>query len=619
MSGIAVIVDFTGKPVSEGEIARVTGAMPSRGPDGVRHWCEGSVALGHCAMHATPGSADAPQPLANENASCVLAMDGYIASHEELRRDLVQRGAVLRGSSDAELILAAYETWGEAAPERIAGEYAFALWDAREGKLYAARDHQGLRPLFYHWTGERLVMASDVAGVLAAVDGEPEFDDEFLAQMAAHEWFTRDGTLWRGVKRVPPAHWMAFARGRVREGQHWHLPPPLSIRYKRDEDYAEHYRELLDTAVQQASRAVGPVGFEASGGLDSSALFAVAHRLGLDGIRGYAMAGPKGSRADETRYIRALGDHLGRDISLHPLFMPGLEWFIERARADRDMAYYPNGAMTLDLYRAMARDGVRVAINGLGGDEWLGGNLDHYAESIQSLQWRQFTHSLKADANEIGMRKAARVAFRRGIRPLAKRWLMPSRGARERSIVRKFDAIPWLTDKAREILVKGVARREREIAAAAGGDTAKRLFNHPFNSILLDHASRLRSLAGIEGRSPLLSRDVVAFSAATTDAIRRRGGVRKYLHRMAMRGDLPEAILARTTKAEFRVSFDGVSTELEQYLKSNRSADVERLVTPAFEQNILTVFESDEVDPRAKWIVWSYLTAVDMQGRGRSA
>ncbi|QFT78285.1 asparagine synthetase B [Erythrobacter sp. THAF29] len=611
MSGIAVIVDFTGKPVSEGEVARVTGAMPSRGPDGVRHWREGSVALGHCAMHTTPGAADAPQPLASADGRLVLAMDGYIANYEELRRDLLERGAVLRSSSDAELVLAAYETWGEAAPERMGGEYAFALWDAREGRLYAARDHQGLRPLFYHWSGEetggRLVMASDIAGVLAALEGEPEFDEEFLAQMAAHEWFTRDGTLWRGMKRVPPAHWMTFSKGRVREEQHWHLPPPLSIRYRRDEDYIEHHREILDKAVRQSSRAIGPIGFEVSGGLDSSALFAVADRLGLDDIHGYALAGPKGTKADETEYIRALAEHLGREINLNPLFMPGLEWFLSRARADRDMAYFPNGAMMFGLYSAMARDGARVAINGLGGDEWLGGNPPHYLESLQALDWRQFGRSLAADVKKFGLIRATRFAVRSSVRPLVGRLLLSGQRRRRRRVSSKLEQLPWMTGEARRLLNEGLLRREEAIANSSGNEKAATLLNYPINSILLDHSSRLRSLAGIEGRSPLLSREIIAFSAATTDAIRLRAGFRKYAHRIAMSGDLPPAILERKTKAEFGITFDKAFGGLSEHLRTNPPIALPDAFKPTFETAISAEKNERFVDGRTKWLVWSLI------------
>ena len=108
----------------------MTGAMPYRGPDGITHWHAGPVALGHCMMHATSESLDERQPLANESGSLVLAMDGYLSNWEELRQTLRDRGVRLRDRSDAELVLRAYETWGEDCPCHLDGEYAFVIWDA---------------------------------------------------------------------------------------------------------------------------------------------------------------------------------------------------------------------------------------------------------------------------------------------------------------------------------------------------------------------------------------------------------------------------------------------------------------------------------------------------------
>jgi len=122
MSGIAGIVRFDGAPVAPGLVETMTGAMAHRGPDGIDHWVKGSAALGQCMLRTTPESLEEQQPLTNEDASLVLVMDGRVDNWEELRRELLARGAVLRNRSDAELVLRAYEVWGDECPDRIVGE-----------------------------------------------------------------------------------------------------------------------------------------------------------------------------------------------------------------------------------------------------------------------------------------------------------------------------------------------------------------------------------------------------------------------------------------------------------------------------------------------------------------
>ena len=133
-----------------GTVERMTAAMDYRGPDGIAHWQRGSVALGHCMLRTTTESLEEVQPLANEDESLILVIDGWLSNWEELRADLLSRGAKLRTRSDAELVLRAYEAWGDDCPKHIDSECAFVFWDARRQMAWSARDHAGLRPLLYH-------------------------------------------------------------------------------------------------------------------------------------------------------------------------------------------------------------------------------------------------------------------------------------------------------------------------------------------------------------------------------------------------------------------------------------------------------------------------------------
>ena len=180
MSAIAGIVHFDGAPIAPGLIEKMTSAMAQRGPDGIDHRVQGSVALGQCMLRTTPESLGEHQPLGNEDGHLVLVMDGRVNNYEELRREFLARGALLRDRSDAELVLRAYEAWGEDCPDRIIGEFVFFIWDARQRRLFGARDAAGTRHFYYHAGNGWFAFASEIKGLLALGRIEPRLNKSRL-------------------------------------------------------------------------------------------------------------------------------------------------------------------------------------------------------------------------------------------------------------------------------------------------------------------------------------------------------------------------------------------------------------------------------------------------------
>jgi len=320
MSGIAGIVRFDGAPLEPGLIERMTAAMAHRGPDGIRHWSSGSVALGQCMLCTTPESLDERGPLANEDGSLVLVIDGRVDNWEELRRDLLGRGAVLRDRTDAELVLRAYEVWGRECLSRIDGDFALVVWDARRREAFCARDRMANKAIAWHWDGNNLAFASELRAILALPWVPRRLNEGMVAEFLANEWHSRDETFWQNVHRLEPAHRMTVDAAGPRQDRYWQ-PDPWTAPPSEDEDeLVEHYLSLLTDVVRRMSRSTGPLACEVSGGLDSSALFAVAEHLRRRGellapsLDGYTLAFDDGSDADELSYARAVGEHLGVPI-----------------------------------------------------------------------------------------------------------------------------------------------------------------------------------------------------------------------------------------------------------------------------------------------------------------
>lgn len=273
MSGIAGIIHFDGRPVEPGQIEAMTGAMHYRGPDGINHWRKGNVALGQCMLRTTPESLEETQPLTNEDESLVLVMDGRVDNVEELRRELLGRGAILRTRTDAELVLRAYEIWGEGCPDRIIGECVFFIWDARQQRLFAARDAAGTRHFYYHQGTKYFAFASEVKGLLT-LPIKRRLNESRLLDYLVPE-FDRDdevSTFYQDVLRMPAGHSMVISENGIRLWRYWNPCNLTENKFTSLQDCTEGFMDQLRAAVKCRLRSIKPVAALLSGGLDSSAI-----------------------------------------------------------------------------------------------------------------------------------------------------------------------------------------------------------------------------------------------------------------------------------------------------------------------------------------------------------
>jgi asparagine synthase (glutamine-hydrolysing) len=224
-----------------------------------------------------------------------------------------------------------------------------------------------------------------------------------LAEFLANEWYSRDETFWQGIRRLVAAHRMVADAGALRLEQYWEPDLWATLPYSNDDDYIDHYRELFIDVVQRMSRSSQRLACEVSGGLDSSAIFAVVenlrrqNKLPAPGIDGYVLDFRDDPDANELEYSRSVGDYLGLPIhEILPSRMP-LSWYRERAQRYREFPSYPNGVMGLGIRKAAAGQGSRALLVGVGGDEWLCGSRSYYAEALAEKQWKILFACLDAD------------------------------------------------------------------------------------------------------------------------------------------------------------------------------------------------------------------------------
>jgi asparagine synthase (glutamine-hydrolysing) len=609
MSGIAGIIHFDRMPVQAGLIERMTAAMAYRGPDGFGHWTGDAAALGHCQLRTTPESADERQPLADPERSLVLVFDGRIDNSIELARGLRANGAILQGRTDSELLLRAYELWGPALLDRVEGDFAFAVWNPRERKLFCARDRVGNKPFHYFWNGRTFAFASDACALLDLPWVEKQLNLDFIAENLASEWLSLEDTFWQGIQRLPPAHRLVVTAEGFSKSRYWQPRLDVSLPCRSEVEYAEYYRALLFDVVRQMGRSSGPVACEVSGGLDSSALFAVAADLQRRGewpapdLHGYTLDFHGAGDADEMDYARAVAHHVGKEVAeVAPTRQP-LSWYEDWARQYGYPAGYPNGVMGLGIRHEASRRGSNCLLVGVGGDEWLDGNPSYYAEIIANRRWLELRQRLQLDRRDIGMAKTCWWLLRYGIGPL-----LPARMRRAIQAARRsrLDDAGWLAAPMRQRMLRLRARplADGVHVTRVGQRSQLLLLDGAYGLLARESEERLCAWAGVEIRRPFWDARIVQFALATPECLRRRGTTTKVLHRQAMAALLPASVLGRKTKADFMVTFHAYQGELCDRLIHAAPALAD-WVRPAGLQETLQGYGNTQFEGRPEWQAWA--------------
>ncbi len=398
MSGILAVLRRDGAPMTPALWQSMMKALGRRGPDGQTTWCDGPVCLGNALFRTMEDTT--PLGLASlTEAGLWITADVRIDAREELRRALAARGEqVPANASDEALILHAYRAWGEDCVTHLLGDFAFILWDQRRRALFAARDHFGVKPLYYAQTADAF-LASNSVGALRRYPGISDaLDEDAVADFLLFGSYQDVSlTIYAAIRALPPAHTLIWRAGetRPRVRRYWILPTDGEIRYKNPDDYVRHFREALGRAVQDRLSAQR-VSILMSGGLDSTAVAALAHGTNLASLRAFTLDSRHYARKEREIFpAREVADHLGLPLTVidadgYTLFQ-GWDrpvWAVDQPLAD------PLWQLSVDLYRRMAEHG-RVALTGQGGDPALYPSRNYLWDQVKGLHWRGLASALR--------------------------------------------------------------------------------------------------------------------------------------------------------------------------------------------------------------------------------
>jgi asparagine synthase (glutamine-hydrolysing) len=578
---------------------RMADTLRHRGPDDAGVWVDedAGLSLGHRRLSILDLSPQGHQPMVSGSGRFVLSYNGEIYNFASLRRELESAGAVFRGRSDTEVLLAGIEQWGlPGTLERAEGMFALALWDRRARTLSLARDRAGKKPLYYGHAGRSFVFASELKALHVVPGFTREIDREALGLYLQYGWVPAPRTIYRGIRQLQPGTTLTLQAprdGAAAPEAYWSARAVCEAGRRAPftgslEAAADRLEGLLRTAVAERMVADVPLGALLSGGVDSSLVVALMQAQSSRPVRTFTI-GFSEQRYDEAAHARTVAGHLGTEhteLYMTPADALGL---VPRLADLYDEPFADNSALATALVCRLAREHVTVALTGDGGDELFAG-YRHYADT--GPRWHRLTRRslwqrrLEADGSELlgrslwALDRACHAEKREKVAWGAKL-------VRQARALQAEDAVGLylrrvrqrLADPAEIVVGGGIVRSSLDDRALPADDTdivrVLRLFD--FSTWLVDDilvkVDRASMAVGLEARSPLLDHRVgeFAWSLPTAMLIGPGGGKRPL--RAILDRYVPRQLTERP-KAGFVVP-------LRQWLKGPLRDWAETLLDPA--------------------------------------
>jgi asparagine synthase (glutamine-hydrolysing) len=556
MCGLSGFVSLDRRPADPAIVRRMTATLRHRGPDDEGYYVDGPVALGHRRLNIID-LATGHQPVANESGTVHAMLNGEIYNYRSLTATLRERGHRFATSSDTEVIVHAWEEFGEDCLAHFNGMFAFVLWDAERQTLFAARDRMGEKPFYYAERPGCFVFGSELRALLAHPEIGAGLDLQGLTRYLTNGYLPDPHTILEGVFKLPPGHSLTVTAGKTRLTRYWDIPftAPGAEKPRSAEAWAASLWDSLCTSVRHRLVSDVPVGIFLSGGIDSSAVTAAAVAV-EPGRRFQTFSiGFEEASYSEERFARAVAERLGTE---HHQFtftsadaagvLARLGTLLDEPLADP--AFLP----TVHLARHV-RTSVTVALGGDGGDELLCG----YPTALALTPVRAM--------NRLPARAHAAAARLVDALPASTAYGSPSfllkqffRGAVHPPDIATQIMMGGLTPPEQRELVTPVVREAAAsfdpyaditdvMVNAPGGDAISRLVYHHSKLYLagqtLVKKDRATMAHGVEARAPFLDPDFVALTCAMPSSLKLHGFTTKYILKRALRGRLPDAILSR--------------------------------------------------------------------------
>ncbi len=582
MCGIFGVFNFYQKlPINKELFKEATNLLAHRGPDGEGYYFDENNGIG--LSHRRLSILDLPtgdQPMCNEDGTIWIVFNGEIYNYKEMKNDLLQKGHVFKTKSDTEVIIHAYEEFGDECPNKFNGIFAFAIWDSKKKRIFLARDYFGVKPLYYSVDNEKLIFASEIKSILSYSKTSQYINEKALYYCLTFRYTPAPFTLFEGINKLPASYCLNVNTDKkVELKRYWDKRIIIDLNRKENE-WIDLLRNQFEDAVERQMMADVPIGLSLSGGIDSGVLLALMSKYQGKGVHAFTVSF-EGSNKKDDESLRAKKTaeifgakfyHTVITSQDYSKFMDKYIWHLEEPVGNESaVAYY--------FVANMAKGIVKVLLNGQGADEPFAGYDRYlgmyYGDKVNLLPPYLFKvlSKLPLDLNRRNQLlrlyeylkekdfkdKAANVAS------------ILSGNQRIKLFNKDFISIVKTSDLSKEIdNITG--------SFIQGTNLEKYIFYDMFSSLsenLLLSEDKMAMAASIEARVPFLDVELVKTALSIPSKLKIKNGSLKYIHKKVCEKYLPKEIIFQR-KIGFNNPVDkwlstSLGNELNDYINSNNS------------------------------------------------
>ncbi len=544
----------------------MTRVIAHRGPDNSGFWSDaaGQVGFGHRRLSIIDLSPAGHQPMCNEDGTVWITFNGEIYDFEQLRERLLAAGHQFRSHSDTEVLLHLYEERGADFLQELNGMFALAIWDCRTRELLLARDHVGIKPLYYWQDGARLFFSSEIKSLLQVPGVPRRLDQARVPEYLTFLWVPGDLTMFEGIRKLEPGHLLRWKDGRA-EVRRW-----FTLEYEpesgaSEDEWAERVHDTFMRTTRRQMVSDVPLGAFLSGGADSSSIVAcMRHSFPQREIKCYTAWWSKEDNArdgfvDDLPYAQRVAEKLGVNLTSFQLttdvvkLLPKMIYHLDEP--DADPAVFP----AYMIAKRAREEGITVLLSGTGGDEIFFGYRSHeavrkYAQYDWVPSWAA-APALSAATGTATALMGAQAALPRRLRKF-------SRGLTRRGLARHLELADWSSPAVRrELYSQELTRRFNGVetppacyeryAAGFRGHGELNFHSHMLNNTFLAahnflYSDKTSMAASIEARVPFMDLELMRLMARAPESLQMKGGETKHLLKKAMQRYLPNDVLYRS-------------------------------------------------------------------------
>lgn len=598
MCGICGVVSrHDDRPVNEAMLRYMNDIMRHRGPDDAGLFIDQRAGLAMRRLSIID-LATGHQPIANEDDSIWIVFNGEIYNHLEIRRTLEAKGHIFTTQSDTEVIVHAYEEYGDDCVLHLNGMFGFALWDTKRQRLLIARDRLGIKPIFYYLSATHLIFASELKAVIAHPDTPRDIDFSALDQFLTLEYIPSPRTIFKNIYKLPPGHILVLENGEQHIEKYWDIQfQPVTA---DPQACLEQLADLIRDAVKIRLMADVPLGAFLSGGIDSSTVVSFMSEVSDLPVRTFSI-GFGDPTYNELPYARMVANTFGAQ-HYEEYLEPDINELIQRLVTHFDEPFADFSIFPTFLVSQVARRFVKVVLSGDGGDEIFAGYDTYLAQRMDQRFYGRLPQWLRQTALPRVFEHIPPQPTKKGLINKAKRFVEGG------ALPPTWQHVRWMmfmheVDKAQLY--------RPDILAARNGDSAGALIEHYFRQAavtdpitqqqfvdvktylvddILTKVDRMSMAASLETRVPLLDHRIVEFALNLPPHMKLNRGETKAILRQMMKSRLPAAVLNKPK--------EGFSIPLKHWLRQELRPLMMDLLSPQ------TITRRGYFEPRqvAKWL-----------------